>query len=371
MQPPLLIGRRLQAARERRQLTQAQLSDQLGFNDRQTVTAIEAGQRKLSAEELIRAIQILGVDLEYFTDPFRLVGEGSFNWRAHEHTSPQVLDSFEEKAGGWIALYRKLEEKKRPRSPLSIRLALDTKASFEEAWSAAESLVERWNLGDTPGHRLAAAIHDHLETLVLYVDAPPSISGAACHLPDLNTILINRHEPAGRRNFDLAHECFHLLTWERMTPQRTEVIDAPARGKGTHKRIEQLADNFAGALLMPEVVVTRLWNHSDGKDIHDRLNETANLLGVTASALRYRLLALGVLCEADLLEINDNRLVANGQRGTGMPPPPFSKEFVGTLHHALENGDLSVRRAATIMGSTIEELAQLFAHYELDVPFDL
>src|SRR3989304_2342382 len=102
-----LIARRLKAARERASLTQAQLSEKLGFKDRQTLAAIEGGQRKLSAEELLRAMQIFSVDLEYFTDGFRLVGEGSFSWRA-KNAAPGLLDEFEARAGRWIAPYRRL-----------------------------------------------------------------------------------------------------------------------------------------------------------------------------------------------------------------------------------------------------------------------
>ena len=43
---------------------------------RQTVSAIETGERRISAEELLTAVQKLGKPLEYFTDPFLLVGEG-------------------------------------------------------------------------------------------------------------------------------------------------------------------------------------------------------------------------------------------------------------------------------------------------------
>ena len=87
-------------------------------------------------------------------------------------------------------------------------------------------------------------------------------------LPGLNTILINRTEAEGRRHFDLAHECFHVLTWESMPPERTEAVEGRYSGKGRHKRIEQLADNFAGALLMPKGLVTARWQERKEKDIH-------------------------------------------------------------------------------------------------------
>src|SRR6266496_4504700 len=145
-----LITRRLKAARDRAGLTQAQLSEKLGFKDRQTLAAIEAGQRKLSAEELVRAMQVFGVDLEYFTDGFRLVGEGSFSWRA-KNAAPGLLDKFEARAGRWIATYRNLGEgKDRPASTLQARLPLTERSTFEEARAAAEALGTEWDLGEIP-----------------------------------------------------------------------------------------------------------------------------------------------------------------------------------------------------------------------------
>ena len=70
------IGDRIRMARETLGLNQKQLSETIGFKDRQTLSAIENGQRKVSSAELLAFIRVLGKDLDYFTDPFRLVGEG-------------------------------------------------------------------------------------------------------------------------------------------------------------------------------------------------------------------------------------------------------------------------------------------------------
>src|SRR5712692_819565 len=353
-----LITRRLKATRERLGLTQAQLSEKLGFKDRQTLAAIEAGQRKLSAGELVRAMHVFGVDLEYFTDGFRLVGEGSFSWRA-KNAAPGLLDKFEARAGRWIATYRNLSGgKDKPASTLQVRLPLTERSTFEEARAAAEALGTEWDLGEIPALMLEKRVWERLRALVLYVDAPAGISGAACQLPGLNTILINRKEPEGRRHYDLAHETFHLLTWEQMPPEHTE-SDIPRGGKG--KRVEQLADNFASALLMPERALAPRWQARGDREIHGWLNETASKHLVTAVALKWRLVQLGWLSKADLLDVRDGRLTANGRPKKEQPVPRlFSHEFVECLRQALSVGDLSVRRAASLLDIAIEDLADLF-----------
>src|SRR5438874_983530 len=95
----LRIAARLRLARERAGLTQQALASAMGFENRQTLAAIEAGDRRLSAEELLKAVDVLGVDLDFFTDSFRLIGEGRFSFRAQRGVAMNLLDQFEEQAG--------------------------------------------------------------------------------------------------------------------------------------------------------------------------------------------------------------------------------------------------------------------------------
>jgi len=368
-----LISLRFKHAREMRGLTQAQLTEKLGFKDRQTVAAIEAGQRKLSADELVRAMEVLGVDLDYFTDSFRLVGEGAFSWRKDRKTAANALAIFEERAGRWIATYRKLGEDQGVKTPiLQRRLALTERSSFEDAMAAGEKLGAHWQLGDQPALKLESAIREQIGALVLCVDTPAGISGSACQVSGLNAILINRNELEGRRHFDLAHECFHLLTWEQMQPEHTEPIEGDYRGKGRQKRIEQLADNFAAALLMPERVLSPLWQARGQQDIHLWLNRTATTFLVSAKALKWRLINLGWLSKSEQSSMDDAKLTANGRpKKDQTSPRPFSAEFASRLHVALSKGKLSVRRAASLLDLAIEDLADLFRNYGLPVPFDL
>jgi hypothetical protein len=151
-------------------------------------------------------------------------------------------------------------------------------------------------------------------------------------------------------------------------PEHTET-EIPRGGKG--RRVEQLADNFASALLMPERTLLPVWQ-SRGNDIHAWLNDTASSLSVTAVALKWRLVQLGWLGRADLLEIKDTRLTANGRPRKDLAVPTlFSFEFVQRIHAGLAKGKVSVRRTAGLLDLTIDDLAKLFRDYDLTVPFDL
>jgi len=366
------IGLRLKTARERAGLTQKELAATLGLEHRQTLASIEAGERRLTAEELLKAVNALGVDLDYFTDSFRLVGEGRFSFRAQSGVAPNLLDQFEDRAGRWIASYRELSAQQgEERSWLAHKLALSRHSTFEEAQAAANAIVDDWQLGERPAESLHSAVERYLNALVLYVDAPAGISGAASQVPHLNAVLVNRREPEGRRNYDLAHELFHLLTWDVMPPERVEAVDVPRGGKGN--RVEQLAENFAAALLMPEGIMRARWEARDPSvDLHGWLNETAVDLRVSALACKWRLHNLGCLSKADLLDINDQRLVANGRTSNALGPVrAFSERFVQRIASAIDAGRLSVKRAASLLALSLSDLAALLQDYGIEPSFEV
>jgi hypothetical protein len=224
------------------------LARQFGFKDRQAVSAIETGERRVSAEELVCAVELFGVQLDYFTDPFLLAGEGQFSWR-RTGTVGEVLGTYEVDAGRFIAAFRELAPQVGRKTPLLRHaLGLRSQSRFEEATAAAERFATEFDLGEAPALRLADAMERALAILVLMVDPIEGVSGAACRLPELDVVLINRREVPGRRRFDLAHELFHILTWDAMPPEHVEDVTPKRRS-----RVEQLADSFASALLMRRV----------------------------------------------------------------------------------------------------------------------
>jgi len=368
------IGARLKALREKQNLSQEDLAQRFGFKDRQTVSAIETGERRLSAEELVRAIEIFDVSLDYFTDPFLLVGEGKFSWR-QTRVVGRALDGYELDAGRLIAAFRELAPQVGETAPLLRHaLGLSKDSRFEEASEVGERFAAELELGDVPATRLAQVMEQALDILVLMVDPIEGVSGAACRLPELDVVLINRREAPGRRHFDLAHELFHILTWQAMPPEHVEDVEPKRRS-----RVEQLADNFASALLMPTAVLDRFGDWSelavarkpDGLIV--QLNEVADELQVTSSALRWRLVALDRLDRAVASRLPEAKLRNNGRGRAKAEPlvPLFSKRFAEVLARAIDEGRVAVRRASYLLGLSIDDLADVFTAHGVETPFDL
>ncbi|HEX6599166.1 MAG TPA: XRE family transcriptional regulator [Gemmatimonadaceae bacterium] len=359
---PERIGRRIKWFREQRDLTQDEIAKSLGFKDRQTLSDIEAGKRKVSPGELVALTQSLRVDLDEVLDPFRLVGEGGFNFRVGE-VEREAVEAFAEQAGRWIATYRELGRQAGVATTrLGQKLELTRESSLQDAAASAEALRAQWNLGDVPAETLERALERELGTLVLFVDAPSGVSGAASHLPGLQTILVNRSEPASRRAFDLAHELFHILTWDAMPPARIEGWE-PKPTKGNH--VERLANKFAACLLMPEPVVRARWATRGDVSLRDWLVATARSLRVSPTALQWQIHNLGLLGKPEMVDVT-----GNGGDPFAPEPPLFSASFIARVHEAVEGGRLSLRRAAGLLGLSLGAFADVCRSYGRPLSYD-
>lgn len=340
------IGRRIRLRRERCDLTQEALAPAMGLPSRQTLGQIEHGNRRIRPQELAGAAEALNVDISFFTDPFAATGEAAFSFRTTPSMVWDALADFETKAERWLVAYRELAESDFTVPSLSLR----STSSYESAQKAADQIRRELRLGDVPAERLPRSVSE-VGILVLHVDAVSGVSGAAATMEGLHAILINRKEVQGRRNFDLAHELFHVLTWATMQPEH---IDARSR-----KRVEQLADNFASALLMPDQAVRQRWGQlPEALGLPARVRALATRFQVSGAAMKWRLHALGLVRKSELPDDVDVAVADDAPK-----PLPFSLDFVSRLHTAVETGRLSLRKAADIVDvglAGFEKLCRLY-----------
>ena len=122
---------------------------------------------------------------------------------------------------------------------------------------------------------------------------------------------------------------------------------------------------------MPAAALDRFgpWDN----DLVARLNATGKALAVTATALKWRLVALGRLERAEALKVSDAALRNNGRPAAAREPLPplFSKPFVEVIALAIEQGRVTARRAADLLDMTLEALLDLCATHGVTAPFDL
>ncbi len=77
--------------------------------------------------------------------------------------------------------------------------------------------------------------------------------------------------------------------------------------------------------------------------------------------------------KAEGLAVADGDLRHNGEAGAkaSPPPAPFSRSFVATLVAAIEQGNISVRRAASLTDLEPDELGDLCDVHGLKRPMEL
>lgn len=360
------IGQRLQYRREAQGHSQQALSEAMGIASRQTLSKIENGQQAITAEQLVAAANALGVRTDYFTDPFHAAGEAAFSFRADDMPEP-LREELEERAGRWMATLRELAIWRGEDSGYGgWKLNLTSRSRYEHAEAAAGWMRQMLQLGDVPARDLERKLATELGIQVLYVELPTEVSGAASRMTGVQAILVNRNEVLGRRMFDLAHELFHLLTWDTMPPPALD-----RKGGRVAPRVEQLANVFASALLMPGETVRAKWSEVGKAASPQAVAALAAWFRVSGQALKWRLIDLG-LARVEQLPSDSELADARRTLETDDPQPPlFNVRFVELVHSAVEAGRLSLRKALSILGMTSWEFSELCRAYGRLSPYEV
>lgn len=360
------IGERIRLAREDKKITQDTFAAEFGCNDRQTVSAIETGLRLVKPEELTRISEILGEPLSFFTDPYVVTEKRAFSYRAKPDSKD--ISAFEQKAHKLISANRRFRELlQEPASTFGNQLRnLNKQTSSSSASACGESTARALGLGDVPALNLRDTIEKKLNVMVLFVEAPESISGAACHLLDGDFIMINRNEASFRRNFDLGHELFHILTWEEMPPER---IDSILKGESRPK-VEKLADAFTAGLLMPVEMVRMRWSRRNPiEDIHDWILQNARDFHVSGQALYWRLVNEHIISKRDEESVNRDLLSRTDDCEPDGKPNAYNAEFARRVNAVLQRGLVSARKTADLLEFDLADVKEFLAAYKYPAPF--
>lgn len=357
-----IMAERIRIARTALDWTQDQLAAALGLPDRQTISTIESGERRVTADELVRLMAVLARPMEFFVDSDLIVEENFFSYRARR-SSPEI-EGFEAKARKLLELNRRLRTVLRECPPPTFTgvRGLEKSSPIETAASLGERFHAALELGPRPAAKLREAIATNFHVLILEIDAPADVSGAACHLEDGDVILLNRLEPAHRKNYTLGHEFFHLLTWSEMPPAKADLEDWSAK----KPKVEQLADAFTASLLMPAALVQKEWESLHGPEI-TRVLAIARHFDVSGLAAYWRLVNCKLLRDPA-------REIARGdlsrREAADHTTQRLEKHFVERLWRALADGRMSVNLAAGLLEMTRPELNNVFAEHALPSPID-
>jgi Zn-dependent peptidase ImmA (M78 family)/transcriptional regulator with XRE-family HTH domain len=283
----LELAERLRKAREAVGLSIGDAATRLGFTNYQTLSNIEKGDREVKASELAQFAKtyfcnlnnlLMGDDVPPPAVHFlwrrapserKTEIEASIKHRFEEyHLLEKLLGLVEEGSGPVISV-----------SPADIR-------TYHQVDALAAKVSNLLNMGSRPALSLQKVMEQMLRTKILFIELSEFGSAASTVHPEFGAaIVVNSEEAPWRINFTLAHELFHIITWNTFNPSDLEQDEA------LFKDIEKKAERFASTLLLPESAVREELNAriKEQKLSFSDIVDIAREFGVSTQALLYRM----------------------------------------------------------------------------------
>lgn len=358
------IGNRIKAARIASGMKQEELARAVGFASRQILSDLERGVRDVRAAEAARIARALRLDLS------ALLTESP--------ARPRVLWREQPADGGAGIEAAFLQWCDRQRRVLALldQRAPDQLPSYErdlaqmtyaDADRLARDVGRSLDLGARPARALDAALQSQYDVTIWYLDTPPGCSACTRGAHGVS-ILVPRGEAPWRRHFDMAHELFHLLTWDASA---REMALTGAAAPTAHT--EKLANAFAASLLLPgELLLRALDERSAERRVKlAELVALARDFGVSLDTLLWRLHNLG--CWRDRDAVDDLRgnprlreLDRASQADAWWEPTCLPERFVQFAYAATLRGRLSRSQLATYLECGLSDLPRVLSTYGID-----
>lgn len=349
------IGERLKYARERAGLKQGDVCKRASIGE-SSLSEFERAKREPSVSQLATLATIYNRPVAFFlsTDPLPVE---VVRWRKKPEDAGPIEVAFlqlcqqYQNLESWCdaSIATTLPPVERPRAPFSRRDAEDL----------AIGVRRELTLGECPGPGLLYVLEEQCGLKIFHRDLEPTGTAASTKSPGFGcAVLLNSKHPKWRRNFDLAHEVFHLLTWDFAAPEGDDAIWSESD--------EKLADWFAACLLMPtDAVRQAVASRIRGRKIEvESLFEIARQFDVSVEALIWRIHTVygGTFKDRARTHAMLERARAAAemfeQRSPDAPPVRPAR-FVSLALKALRAGELSAGRFAEYVGTTRQRVMAL------------
>lgn len=376
-----IIAENVRRIRHERGMTQNEVAAAGGFS-RAGYRKIEAGESLPRTETLQSIARALQVPVRDLVTPIRALEKVRFRSFRRLRSRGQVLA----RVSRWLEDFGELEEMLRDRQPY--RLADAMNATYGEAESspelAAASVREAFGLSPWEPIRDICGLLESKGIKVLPVEiASDAFFGLSVAPGDGGpAIVVNtwKRISVERWIFTAAHELGHLVLhlheYNVGEQQETE-------------RHEQEANRFAGHFLMPDEVFWQEWEETYGMAFIDRILKVKRMFRVSYRTVLFRLAqsmqdptevwkkfqvaykrqhgrTLLKADEPEALVVDEFRASSPEALRAGEPDNLSASDFqedrlVSLVRRAVEDGLITLSRAAEILGFSLREMRQLSA----------
>ncbi len=367
------IASLLKNERESLGLTLKEVSEKMEFAHYQTLSNIESGEREIKAWELAKLSNIYSRDIDFFLWLEKRKKEANILWRNPEESVKKkgIERKFLSFCEKYQNLLKLIGEKEQENKELFLQVSknyLLNRNSFEYVSKIASDYLNLLQLGSRPACSLEKILEEKVGIKIIHLELDPEISGGSTVGDFGVAILINANDAPWRRNYDLAHEFFHLITWNYFSPE--EIYKKDRKGKN---RIEQLADVFASAFLLPEDELRNEFSKKSEKNYISYLNlfETAREFGVSIEALLWRLVNLNLIKKDTVikeLEKGSIKDVDRKYRNSYLDgeKPYLSSKYISLAIKAFQMGKISKAKFAEYVDKKFSEVSSFLKKYGYD-----
>ena len=355
------IGKRLRVARKAIGYTLEKAEEKSGIGA-SSLSEFENGTREPKFSQLSRLAKVYRKMVEFFLSDEPII-ENIMIWRDEPSLAEERKD-VETKFSQLCEQYHNLEvccgepgKVKLPESDITKPEQFD----YQQAEALASKVRKLFSLGEIPGASLKQALEEKYYVKIFYLEFLGSaISWVSPKFGP--AILLNKRNKLWRRNYDLAHELFHILTWSIFRTANVNVLTASAEE-------ENFADAFASRLLLPEESVReRISFYADGQgQIRlEQLDDIAREFGVSLDALVYRIASLFKIKREDTLKYLDatKKLCAFHKPRESDEPEMLPERYCALAQRALREGNLSLLQFAKYMGISYKKAQEYITEGE-------
>lgn len=273
------VAERLTAARKRRGLTIASLSDLVELSTK-SLSDFENGKKSPVEVTIRRIAHVLDVPPAYFSRPvLDEITPNAVSFRAPSKMSARNRDMALSVASHAVELRHWID--KNYETPEVDVPTLHKYVGTEDAVSAAAVVRAKWGLGEAPLGNMVHLLELHGIAVFSIRADKGEFDAFSFREDDGLFVLLSTKKSAERGRFDAAHELGHLVLH----------VDA---ANPTGLEAEREANTFASAFLMPEADVRAQMPMNPSMEL---ILKKKHRWGVAATALTYRLHELGLLSD--------------------------------------------------------------------------
>jgi Zn-dependent peptidase ImmA (M78 family)/transcriptional regulator with XRE-family HTH domain len=343
------LANRLRLARENAGLKQKEVSERANIDD-SSLSAFENGRNEPRFAQLAKLAEVYRLPLSYFFGESD-AGPQVVMWRNEPDNANDAKSEFLELCRQYHQLEMWADDL--TEKPLPSLAGGQGQLSYAKVTEMAADARRLMGLGERPGESLYRVLEEVFGVKIFHLDLGQSGAAACAVSPDFGqAILLNARSSRWRRNHDLAHELFHLLTWDHL--HHSNEVSEPTEEE------ERLATCFAGNLLLPkEPVTTAIAKASEreGRISFPALDQIARQFDVSLESLLWRMHFLYNWNETATKELVDKakEYVRTADRSPGSEPTLLPERYRALAIEVLQSGKISLGRFSKFMRMSRKE----------------